>query len=69
MGSVCGTINQLSFNKNRKPDERQREETWGVGPYLGRGEKKAARVTKKVERRERERETERRGGLDPNPGR
>lgn len=36
MGFVCGTINQLSFNKNRKPDERQREETWGVGPYLGR---------------------------------
>lgn len=37
VGSVCGTINQVSFNKNRKPDERQREETWGVGPYLGRG--------------------------------
>lgn len=36
MGFVCGTINQLSFNKNRKPDERQREESWGVGPYLGR---------------------------------
>lgn len=36
VGFVCGTINQLSFNKNRKPDERQREETWGVGPYLGR---------------------------------
>lgn len=36
MGFVCGTINQLSFNKNRKPDERQREEMWGVGSYLGR---------------------------------
>lgn len=36
VGFVCGTINQLSFNKNRKPDERQREESWGVGPYLGR---------------------------------
>lgn len=35
VGFVCGIINQLSFNKNRKPDERQREETWGVDPCLG----------------------------------
>lgn len=54
MGFVCGTINQPSFNKNRRPDERQREETWGVGSYLGR--KKAERVKNKEERRERERE-------------
>ena len=47
-GFVCGSINQLSFNKNRKPDERQREETWGVGPYLGRRKK----MGKKEERRE-----------------
>lgn len=62
-GFVCGTINQLSFNKNRKPDERQREETWGVGPYLG-GEKKAERVKKNEERRD----GEEGGMLDPDPG-
>lgn len=68
MGFVCGTINQLSFNKNRRPDERQREETWGVGSYLGR--KKAERVKNKEERREREREKGVCvcGGLDPDPG-
>lgn len=48
-GFVCGTINQVSFNKNRKPDERQREETRGVGSYLGGGGLK-----KKDERRVRE---------------
>lgn len=62
-GFVCGTINQLSFNKNRKPDERQREETWGVGPYLGGG-KKAERVKKNEERRD----GEEGGMLDPDPG-
>lgn len=65
MGFVCGTINQLSFNKNRKPDERQREETWGVGSYLGK-EKKKRREGKREGREERERE--RRGVLDPDPG-
>lgn len=45
-GFVCGSINQLSFNKNRKPDERQREETWGVGPYLGRKKKKGSKGKK-----------------------
>ena len=53
-GFVCGTINQLSFNKNRKPDERQREETWGVGPYLGRKKKKKAERVKKEGRGKRE---------------
>lgn len=52
VGFVCGTINQLSFNKNRKPDERQREESWGVGSYLGR--KKDRGWGEKVERRVRE---------------
>lgn len=70
MGFVCGTINQLSFNKNRRPDERQREETWGVGSYLGR--KKAERVKNKEERRERERKrcvcVCGGGVLDPDPG-
>lgn len=50
-GFVCGTINQLSFNKNRKPDERQREETWGVGPYVGR---KKSREGKKEGKEKRE---------------
>lgn len=53
-GFVCGTINQLSFNKNRKPDERQREETWGVGPYLGGKKKKKGREGKKEGRGKRE---------------
>lgn len=52
VGFVCGTINQLSFNKNRKPDERQREESWGVGSYFGR--KKDRGWGEKVERRVRE---------------
>lgn len=65
-GFVCGTINQVSFNKNRKPDERQREETWGVGAYLGRrgGKKRQERGGMKEGRRERREE----GVLDPDPG-
>lgn len=50
-GFVCGTINQLSFNKNRKPDERQREETWGVGPCLG-GKKRQRGKERRGERGE-----------------
>lgn len=65
-GFVCGTINQLSFNKNRKPDERQREETWGVGPYLGR--KKRGEERRKGKKEGREKRKREGGMLDPDPG-
>lgn len=62
MGFVCGIINQLSFNKNRKPDERQREEMWGVGSYLGRKKRQEGKK-KKEERTKRDK-----GEFDPDTG-
>lgn len=57
----------MSFNKNRKPDERQREEDVGGGPsFRPREERKEEQRERWIDRERRERGG-REGVPDPHP--